>query len=102
MTLCAKDGVKQRRWSAGISSIDECKAVFEIRMPGDCSIGKWKLHIDTTETPIPTDESNEDQVPPIKHIQRYTHPHPIYIIFNPWSQGKFSNKLQHNLSFLLT
>jgi hypothetical protein len=91
ITLNVKEGLKLRRWSAGVVTSDDNKVTVEVRLPGDTIVGKWQVHVDTTPVIVPVTEVNDlDAPPPPRTIHRYTHPHPVYIIFNPWSSGWYS------------
>ena len=101
VTLAVKESMAKRKW--GVCQVGENNNTLEleIQTPPDCSAGKWRLMIDTqvkgfVPTPaIPSSATLPPGAPAnprpadLTKVLRYKHPHPVYVLFNPWHKGKW-------------
>ncbi|XP_064598835.1 hemocyte protein-glutamine gamma-glutamyltransferase-like [Liolophura sinensis] len=72
--LILSDEDHPNEWGAKVKKTDGGITEVTIFTPSVCPVGKWRLKIDI----IRQDDKTK------KSLFRYTHPLPIYILFNPW------------------
>ena len=84
MNLSDYDAPKQ--WGAKVVNITDNTMTMKVYTPATCPVGKWDFKFDTF---IKSGENTK--------VFRYSHPHPVYMIFNPWNPGtslRVSNNAQ--------
>lgn len=79
--LILSDVDHPNEWGAKVKKTNGGVTEVTIFTPSICPVGKWRLKIDI----IRQDDKAK------KSLFRYTHPLPIYILFNPWCKRKYEN-----------
>ncbi|KAK2155991.1 hypothetical protein LSH36_224g02007 [Paralvinella palmiformis] len=67
--------LRSRHWSCSLQSTKGDKITLAVLSPPTCYVGRWKLVV---ETWLKKEAKNKVDV------LKYTHQHPVYIIFNPF------------------
>ena len=65
-------------WGVSVERSEGTVLTLKVATPPSCIVGCWKLHIDSLLRPALFTE---------RSLHRYTHPQPVYILFNPWATG---------------
>ena len=74
-----------REWGAKVVKMDGSDVTVRIFTPPNCIVSKWTFKFDTI---LKKEEGSK--------VFRYTHAHPIYLLFNPWCPGMAHSYVVHH------
>jgi hypothetical protein len=79
LKLSSHSSYGESKWNLNTESIDGASVTFSVDTPPTCPVGKWHVKIDVQQH-----GGNSSS-----NMLRFGYRYPIYILFNPWCEGKW-------------